>query len=68
MLYIRCNFCHRPYIIDLESTNGTYVNNNRIDAARYYELKEGVSLPSASGGYIVIDWTSNVRCTFLCRT
>ncbi len=34
----------RPYIIDLESTNGTYVNNNRIDTARYYELKEGVSL------------------------
>ncbi|XP_064400320.1 smad nuclear interacting protein 1-like isoform X2 [Halichondria panicea] len=31
----------RPYIIDLESTNGTYVNNNRIDTARYYELKEG---------------------------
>ncbi len=30
----------RPYIIDLESSNGTYLNNKRIDAKRYYELKE----------------------------
>ena len=32
----------RPYVIDLESTNGTYVNNQRIESARYYELKEKV--------------------------
>lgn len=30
----------RPYIIDLNSTNGTYVNNQRIESARYVELKE----------------------------
>ncbi|KAM7383135.1 hypothetical protein PAMP_002817 [Pampus punctatissimus] len=30
----------RPYIIDLGSGNGTYLNNNRIDPQRYYELKE----------------------------
>ena len=30
----------KPYIIDLGSTNGTYINNERIDAQRYYELKE----------------------------
>lgn len=30
----------RPYIIDLESANGTYVNNKRIDAKRYVELQE----------------------------
>ncbi|XP_040580350.1 smad nuclear-interacting protein 1-like [Lepeophtheirus salmonis] len=29
-----------PYIIDLESSNGTYLNNQRIDPKRYYELKE----------------------------
>ena len=29
-----------PYIIDLESSNGTYVNNQRIDARRYVELRE----------------------------
>lgn len=30
----------RPYIIDLSSANGTYLNNERIDPQRYYELKE----------------------------
>jgi len=29
----------RPFIIDLESTNGTHVNGETIPAARYYELK-----------------------------
>ncbi|KAM7309848.1 putative nuclear inhibitor of protein phosphatase-1 [Ixodes scapularis] len=30
----------RPYVIDLESANGTFVNNKRIDARRYVELLE----------------------------
>ena len=30
----------RPYIIDLGSTNGTHVNNNRIEAQRYVQLLE----------------------------
>ena len=30
----------KPYIIDLSSTNGTYVNNKRVDAQRYMELRE----------------------------
>ncbi|KAI6178011.1 3-methylcrotonyl-CoA carboxylase 2 [Aphelenchoides besseyi] len=29
-----------PYIIDLGSANGTYLNGDRIEAQRYYELKE----------------------------
>ncbi|PHJ23226.1 fha domain-containing protein [Cystoisospora suis] len=29
-----------PYIIDLESTNGTYLNGTKIDTCRYYELRE----------------------------
>ena len=28
----------RPYLLDLESTNGTFLNGKRIDGARYYEL------------------------------
>lgn len=30
----------RPYIMDLESANGTYINNKRIEPKRYYELLE----------------------------
>lgn len=30
----------RPYIIDLESANGTFLNNKQIEARRYYELQE----------------------------
>ena len=29
----------RPFIIDLESTNGTHVNGEAIPVARYYELR-----------------------------
>ncbi|KAK9499008.1 hypothetical protein O3M35_003530 [Rhynocoris fuscipes] len=30
----------RPYIIDLDSANGTYVNNQKIDPRKYVELIE----------------------------
>ena len=30
----------RPYVMDLGSTNGTYVNGERIEAERYVELLE----------------------------
>jgi smad nuclear-interacting protein 1 len=29
-----------PYIIDLGSANGTFLNNQKIDPQRYYELRE----------------------------
>ncbi|XP_050073094.1 smad nuclear-interacting protein 1 [Anopheles maculipalpis] len=32
--------CVRPYIIDLESSNGTFVNNKPIETKRYLELRE----------------------------
>lgn len=32
--------CIRPYIIDLESANGTYVNNQKIEPKKYVELME----------------------------
>ncbi|XP_056448653.1 smad nuclear-interacting protein 1 [Gadus chalcogrammus] len=30
----------KPYLLDLGSGNGTYLNNQRIEGQRYYELKE----------------------------
>jgi smad nuclear-interacting protein 1 len=29
----------KPYIMDLESTNGTFLGKNQIEPCRYYELK-----------------------------
>jgi smad nuclear-interacting protein 1 len=29
----------KPFVIDLESTNGTHVNGDAIPTSRYYELK-----------------------------
>jgi smad nuclear-interacting protein 1 len=31
----------KPYMIDLESANGTMVNKEKIPDSRYYELKVG---------------------------
>jgi smad nuclear-interacting protein 1 len=31
----------KPFVIDLESTNKTFVNDEAIPAARYYELRAG---------------------------
>ncbi|PLW24385.1 hypothetical protein PCASD_08398 [Puccinia coronata f. sp. avenae] len=31
----------KPFIIDLESANGTFVNGDKIPASRYYELQSG---------------------------
>ena len=31
----------KPYLMDLESTNGTFINGVRLESARYYELRRG---------------------------
>ena len=30
----------RPYLMDLESTNKTFLNNSEIEPARYYEVRD----------------------------
>ena len=30
----------KPYVIDLGSSNGTFLNNQKIDPQRYVELRE----------------------------
>jgi smad nuclear-interacting protein 1 len=46
----------RPYLIDLESTNGTYINNDRIESAKYYQLKEKdvIKFGFSSREYVVL--------------
>lgn len=48
--------CIRPYIIDLESANGTYVNNQRIDSKKYVELmeKDVVKFGFSSREYVLL--------------
>ena len=35
----------QPYVLDLGSANGTYVNNSRIEAQKYVQLLEKVKYP-----------------------
>lgn len=46
----------KPYLMDLESTNGTFVNGARLDSARYYELRRGdvITLGASSREYVLL--------------
>lgn len=46
----------RPYVIDLESSNGTYVNNQRIDSKKYVELleKDVIKFGFSSREYVLL--------------
>ena len=50
----------KPYIIDLESANGTYVNNRRITPRSYVELleKDVVKFGYSSREYVLLHETS----------
>ncbi|KAK9767869.1 hypothetical protein K7432_001975 [Basidiobolus ranarum] len=46
----------KPFIIDLEATNGTFVNGERIPATRYYELKVSdiIKFGSSTREYVLL--------------
>lgn len=46
----------RPYIMDLGSTNGTFINDNRIEPERYYELmeKDTLKFGNSSREYVLL--------------
>mmetsp|Transcript_5184 Transcript_5184/g.10262 ORF Transcript_5184/g.10262 Transcript_5184/m.10262 type:complete len:242 (+) Transcript_5184:118-843(+) len=46
----------RPYIIDLGSTNGTFLNGERIESERYYELfpKDVLTFGNSSREYVLV--------------
>ncbi|TFK27968.1 SMAD/FHA domain-containing protein [Coprinopsis marcescibilis] len=46
----------KPFVIDLESTNGTMVNDDRIPAARYYELRAGdvIKFGTSDREYVIL--------------
>lgn len=52
----------RPYVIDLESANGTFVNNNKIEPRKYYELfeKDVLKFGFSSREYVLLHEDSNV--------
>ena len=45
-----------PYVMDLESTNGTFLNGERLAPARYVELREKdmLTFGSSSREYVLI--------------
>ena len=45
-----------PYLIDLGSTNGTFINSERLEPQRYYQLLEGdtIKFGSSSRDYVIL--------------
>eukprot|EP00252_Welwitschia_mirabilis_P008170 TRINITY_DN19894_c0_g2_i1.p1 TRINITY_DN19894_c0_g2~~TRINITY_DN19894_c0_g2_i1.p1 ORF type:complete len:433 (+),score=98.53 TRINITY_DN19894_c0_g2_i1:138-1436(+) len=46
----------RPYLMDLGSTNGTFLNDNRLEPQRYYELfeKDTIRFGNSSREYVIL--------------
>jgi smad nuclear-interacting protein 1 len=51
------SFVVKPYIIDLGSRNGTFLNSVRLDDSRYYELfeKDALKFGASSREYIILN-------------
>ena len=49
----------QPYVLDLGSANGTYVNNSRIEAQKYVQLLEKVKFHYIYLFYPILLYQSN---------
>lgn len=51
------SFTVRPYLMDLESRNGTFLNGVRIEDCRYYELfeKDAIRFGASSREFIILN-------------
>ena len=49
----------KPYIMDLESTNGTFLNGEKIEPARYYELlhKDIIKFGNSTREYVFMKFS-----------
>ena len=47
----------KPYLLDLETTNGTTINNERLEGARYYEVLSGdvIRFGFSSRDYVIMN-------------
>jgi smad nuclear-interacting protein 1 len=50
----------KPYMMDLESTNGSFINGIKLDPARYYELKKGdvITFGASTREYVLLTETT----------
>jgi len=48
-----------PYVVDLKSTNGTFLNGDRLESERYVQLKHGdiIKFGTSTREYVIIDST-----------
>lgn len=53
----------KPYIMDLQSTHGTFLNGSRIEDSRYYELLEGdlLKFGGSSRDYVLLHSHSSAK-------
>ncbi|KAL3636788.1 hypothetical protein CASFOL_019087 [Castilleja foliolosa] len=51
----------RPYMMDLGSTNGTFINDNQMEPQRYYELfeKDTIKFGNSSREYVLLHENSS---------
>lgn len=49
-----------PYVIDLDSANGTFLNNKQVDPRKYYQLmeKDVLKFGFSTREYVVLHETS----------